>query len=97
MATADPHAGHGHADHTRDDMPGTKPHANGSTAIDPVCGMTVPLTPDTRTESFGDEAFHFCSEKCRTKFRADPWFYASGRAARRKQATPANVQYICRM
>ena len=49
-------------------------------AVDPVCGMTVPLKPDTRTEAFEGKSFHFCSEKCQTKFRADPWFHASGKA-----------------
>ncbi|WP_229726086.1 heavy metal translocating P-type ATPase [Frigidibacter albus] len=71
--------------------------AAGPTAIDPVCGMTVSLKPDTRTESYGGENFHFCSGKCQTKFQADPWFYASGRAAGRKKADPANVQYTCPM
>jgi Cu+-exporting ATPase len=69
----------------------------GATAIDPVCGMTVTLKPDTRSETFDDKGFHFCSEKCQTKFKADPWYYASGRAAGRKKAAPANVQYTCPM
>ncbi|TGD41319.1 YHS domain-containing protein, partial [Pseudotabrizicola sediminis] len=71
--------------------------AGTETAKDPVCGMTVSLKPETRTESFGAEAFHFCSENCQTKFKADPWFYASGRAAGRKEAAPASVQYTCPM
>ncbi|WP_054006466.1 heavy metal translocating P-type ATPase [Cypionkella psychrotolerans] len=69
----------------------------GATAIDPVCGMTVTLKPVTRTETFDEKSFHFCSEKCQTKFKADPWFYASGRAPGRKKAAPANVQYTCPM
>jgi P-type Cu+ transporter len=95
MSTVDPHGGHVHSDA---EMP--KLHqepASGPTAIDPVCGMTVSLKPDTRTESFGGGDFHFCSGKCQTKFQADPWFYASGRAAGRKKAAPANVQYTCPM
>ncbi|KPQ05702.1 MAG: Cu+-exporting ATPase, partial [Rhodobacteraceae bacterium HLUCCA12] len=95
MSTVNPHAGHVHSDA---EMP--KVHevpAAGPTAIDPVCGMTVSLKPDTRTESYGGENFHFCSGKCQTKFQADPWFYASGRAAGRKTAAPANVQYTCPM
>ncbi|MES2845137.1 MAG: heavy metal translocating P-type ATPase [Pseudomonadota bacterium] len=71
--------------------------SDGTTATDPVCGMTVSLKPTTRTESFGHEKFHFCSEKCQAKFRADPWFYASGRATGRKKAAPANAQYTCPM
>lgn len=95
MSVVDPHAGHVHSDA---EMP--KLHeapATGPTAIDPVCGMTVSLKPDTRTESFGGEEFHFCSGKCQTKFQADPWFYASGRAAGWKKSAAANVQYTCPM
>ncbi|RID90156.1 heavy metal translocating P-type ATPase [Gemmobacter lutimaris] len=76
---------------------GVPESGTGLTSIDPVCGMTVTLKPDTRTEAFGGEDFHFCSGKCQTKFQADPWFYASGRAAGRKKAAPANVQYTCPM
>lgn len=95
MSKIDPHAGNVHFDA---EMAGRheEPTA-GPTAIDPVCGMTVSLKPETRTESFGGEDLHFCSSKCQTKFLADPWFYASGRAAGRKNAAPANVQYTCPM
>ncbi len=90
MSTTYPHAGHSHVD---PEMPKGSDASGGPTAVDPVCGMTVSLKADTRTESFGPENFHFCSEKCQTKFKADPWFYASGRAAGRKKAAPANAQY----
>ena len=30
------------------------------TAIDPVCGMTVAVGPDTRKAQFGGKTFHFC-------------------------------------
>ncbi|OYX27158.1 MAG: copper-translocating P-type ATPase [Rhodobacterales bacterium 32-66-7] len=71
--------------------------AGSETAKDPVCGMTVAVKPDGRHAKFNGETFHFCSEKCQAKFKADPWFYASGRAAGRKKAVPANVQYTCPM
>jgi P-type Cu+ transporter len=67
------------------------------TAKDPVCGMTVAVKPDGWHAAFHGETFHFCSEKCRTKFNADPWFYASGRAAGQKKAAPVNAQYTCPM
>ncbi len=95
MSTVDRHAGHAH---TNDEMPTHHDApATGLTAIDPVCGMTVTLKPETRSETFDGKDFHFCSGKCQTKFQADPWFYASGRAAGRKKAVPANVQYTCPM
>jgi Cu+-exporting ATPase len=68
-----------------------------ATAVDPVCGMTVTVMPDTRTETFGDKHFHFCSEKCQTKFKADPWFYASGKAPAKGHAVAAATQYTCPM
>ena len=68
----------------------------GST-IDPVCGMTVTLKPDTRTDAFGGRDFHFCSEKCQTTFKADPWFYASGKAAPKGHEVTAAAQYTCPM
>jgi Cu+-exporting ATPase len=95
MSTVDPHAGHAHSDAEMPKVP--EGPATGPTAIDPVCGMTVTLKPDSRTESFGGEDFHFCSGKCQSKFQADPWFYASGRAAGHKKSAPANVQYTCPM
>jgi len=67
------------------------------TATDPVCGMTVAVKPDGRHAAFEGETFHFCSQKCETKFKADPWFYASGRAAGRKKAALADSQYTCPM
>lgn len=71
--------------------------AGTETAKDPVCGMTVAVKADGRRAEFGDKTFHFCSEKCKTRFKADPWFYASGRAAGKKKAAPANAQYTCPM
>jgi Cu+-exporting ATPase len=88
MSMTDPHASHAHADPTA---------GKGPTSIDPVCGMTVTLKPDTRTESFGGKDYHFCGGKCQTRFKADPWFYASGRAKGRKKPAPANAQYTCPM
>jgi len=54
--------------------------AGAGTAIDPVCGMTVTLKADTRTETFDGKPFHFRSEKCQTKCKGDPLCCASGNA-----------------
>ena len=97
MPPSDPHAGHDHAGHATAPGRGAAGNAAGTTAIDPVCGMTVTLKPETRSETFGGKTFHFCSQKCQTRFRDDPWFYASRRAAGRQKAAPANVRYTCPM
>ena len=97
MPNVDPHVGHNHASAEK---AGTKASATPGpegTAIDPVCGMTVTLKSDTRSEDYGGKTFHFCSDKCQTKFKADPWFFASGRSAGRKKSAPAKVQYTCPM
>ncbi|MDN5788632.1 HAD-IC family P-type ATPase, partial [Pseudorhodobacter sp.] len=78
--------------HAKSEIP-----AGADTAKDPVCGMTIEIGPETRRAAFQDETFHFCSEGCQTKFKADPWFYASGRAAGHKKAAPADAQYTCPM
>jgi len=41
------------------------------TAIDPVCGMKVPLHSDNRVEHH-HRTYYFCSEHCIEKFSADP-------------------------
>jgi P-type Cu+ transporter len=78
--------------HAASDIP-----AGTDKATDPVCGMTVSVNPDGRHAEFDGKTFHFCSEKCENKFKVDPWFYASGRAAELKKTAPANVQYTCPM
>ncbi len=86
------------ADPMSDGMPSPTNAAGGAkTAIDPVCGMTVTVKADTRTESFDGKPFHFCSDKCQTKFKGDPWFYASGNATKRGKVATAGVQYTCPM
>ena len=64
---------------------GLPPAPGTATAVDPVCRMTVQVTDATRTEGFAGQSFHFCSDTSQTTFKADPWFYASGNAARRGQ------------
>jgi P-type Cu+ transporter len=95
MSPVDPHSGHAHSDASRSEVAGSP--EPGPTAIDPVCGMTVAPRSDTRNERFGDADFHFCSDKCRTKFQADPWFYASGRASGQKMTAAAKAHYTCPM
>ncbi|MBZ9849052.1 heavy metal translocating P-type ATPase [Mesorhizobium sp. CA14] len=42
---------------------------------DPVCGMTVDPAAGKPTAEHGGRTFHFCSERCRTKFQAEPESY----------------------
>ena len=71
--------------------------AGTATATDPVCGMAVAIRPDGRHAEFGGETFHFCSAKCETTFKADPYFYASGNARKAGQRVQPGAQYTCPM
>ena len=89
--TSHNHDGHDHAGHDHPD-----PKA-GETANDPVCGMTVTIKPEARMRDFGGDTFYFCSDGCRTKFDADPYFYASGNAAKVGKRAPQGTQWTCPM
>ncbi len=41
------------------------------TAVDPVCGMTVVVTPETPRSMQGGETFYFCRPGCQAKFEAE--------------------------
>jgi xanthine dehydrogenase accessory factor len=41
------------------------------TALDPVCGMTVALLPDTLFSDAGGHRHWFCSAGCRSRFETD--------------------------
>ncbi|MDO8840297.1 MAG: heavy metal translocating P-type ATPase [Parvibaculum sp.] len=73
-------------------------HQHGSTtAIDPVCGMTVKVTPETLSHRHDGKDFHFCSAGCRTKFKADPETYLKPKAERPPVEAMAGVQWTCPM
>ena len=45
-------------------------------AVDPVCGMSVEVTQDTLSKDQEGETYYFCSDRCLTQFKTDPWLYA---------------------
>jgi len=49
------------------------------TAVDPVCGMTVAVAPDTLCSDAAGERRWFCREGCRDAFEAEPARYAEVR------------------
>jgi xanthine dehydrogenase accessory factor len=50
---------------TRRDRP-----AAATTAIDPICGMTVAAAPSTPSLKHGGETVYFCCEGCKTQFES---------------------------
>jgi multidrug efflux pump subunit AcrA (membrane-fusion protein)/YHS domain-containing protein len=54
--------------------------ADGETR-DPVCGMPLKPAEIAFSEDYGGKTYHFCSDSCRRKFRADPAKYSGDKAA----------------
>src|SRR5438046_8914533 len=52
---------------------------SSSKARDPVCGMTVDAANSQHRFEYSGETFHFCSERCRSKFGVDPAQYLTSR------------------
>jgi xanthine dehydrogenase accessory factor len=46
-------------------------------AVDPVCGMTVAITPTTPRADVDGATRHFCCEPCRAAYVADPERHAA--------------------
>jgi Cu+-exporting ATPase len=73
-----------------------RPAGDGPTATDPVCGMTVAVTPTARHEEWQGKTYHFCSARCQEAFRADPHFFASGRS-KADRPVAKGTQWTCPM
>ena len=51
-----------------------------ATALDPVCGMTVPADASGRPLEHAGTTYYFCSAGCRQAFEHDPSAYTSEEA-----------------
>src|SRR5215475_2709528 len=80
MTDAPVHSHHGHA---------------AESAIDPVCGMTVKIAGASNTAVHDGHTYYFCSERCRTKFAAEPQRYLKPAPAT-PAAAPGTI-YTCPM
>jgi len=56
-------------------------HTAPETARDPICGMTVTVSPKAHQAEFGGRMYYFCCGGCREKFLATPERYAAGAGA----------------
>ena len=56
-----------------------------TTAIDPVCGMTVDPATTRRTSAYRGTTAYFCSPACKKAFDADPAGYL---AKTEREVTP---------
>lgn len=56
-------------------------YAGLPTAVDPVCHMTVDTTKGKPTFEHDGTVYHFCSQRCQTRFATDPAHYLKPKAA----------------
>lgn len=67
-----------------------------STAIDPICGMTVDTAHAKHTAEHAGQVFYFCCARCKEKFVAEPhrYLHPQQHAA---EPVPAGAIYTCPM
>jgi len=82
----DPHGAHEHAHAHESAHEHPAPAATAAALKDPVCGMTVTEQSPHRAEH-ECRPYYFCSDKCLTKFTAEPARYA-------KPAPPAPSDFF---
>ena len=70
-----PGAGESRAAEAAAEGDGASPAGAPVTAIDPVCGMTVPADGSRPSSTYKDRTVHFCCPGCRARFEADPAAY----------------------
>src|SRR5919201_707439 len=70
---------------------------SGTTARDPVCGMTVDPVKAAGSADHAGKKYFFCSKHCLAKFQADPARYTDkARPPAPSKAAPA-AKYTCPM
>ncbi len=96
-AGSSPKAAHGHAHHGTGDGHDHAAGAHGSGAeIDPVCGMSVATDSPHQAEHAG-RMHRFCSDRCRSKFLADPARYLNPAAEPAAPPASPGARYTCPM
>jgi P-type Cu+ transporter len=84
------HPGAPHAHHS------AGAHADAAHGRDPVCGMAVDPHAARHRHAHQGRTYYFCSERCRSKFAADPVKYL-GADAGPSPAIPEGTIYTCPM
>jgi P-type Cu+ transporter len=72
------------------------PILTAKTAKDPVCGMMVDPLATSHHAKHNSKAFHFCGEKCKAKFVANPQAFV-GTAVPSHQTAPDDAIWTCPM
>jgi len=89
------------SDSHRHSYPHTPQHksatANVASATDPVCGMTVKVTPTIIHEKHDGNDYYFCNPRCRNKFVAEPSRYITPEPKPTQTTATAGVKWTCPM
>jgi Cu+-exporting ATPase len=88
--------GHGHEHHAVDHHPAPTAAPDASTAVDPVCGMSVDPHTTPHKHAYKGRTYYFCAASCRTKFAKEPERYLSGQGAPVEEV-PEGTIYTCPM
>jgi len=83
--------------HSHHGESGDTKSGNSSTAIDPVCGMTVDSSKTPHFARHQGSDFFFCSARCRERFVADSAKFISPKAFTEVHAEVAGASYTCPM
>jgi Cu+-exporting ATPase len=77
------------------------PVVTGTSAIDPVCGMTVQPATAAGSYEYQGKTYYFCATSCLAKFRAEPIHYLTPPEQRTPRVMPVPsggvIEYICPM
>ena len=89
------------SDSHRHSYPHTPQHksatANVASATDPVCGMTVKVTPTIIHEKHDGNDYYFCNPRCRNKFVAEPSRYITPEPKPTQTTATVGVKWTCPM
>jgi Cu+-exporting ATPase len=73
-------------------------HATVSNEVtDPVCGMTILPADAAGTVEHDGHRYHFCSDACLQRFRANPAEFVGGTKPTPMTGSDAEVEYTCPM
>ena len=82
---------HDHAHHAHPASSATVTH------VDPVCGMDVSPEDAAGSHAHEETTHWFCSDRCLTKFKADPAKFLKPAQPSLPAAAPAGTEYTCPM
>jgi P-type Cu+ transporter len=69
----------------------------GADTVDPVCGMAVDPHASGHRHAHLGSTYHFCSERCQSKFAADPVKYLAADAGKSAAALAEGTIHTCPM